>query len=86
MKHQHPLARSLVTARTWPFFIDLGVAACALAVFFAVVSTGIYWFQKPIPVVAFPWGSESTNKTCKSLAASEAARLIAVVVFPTPPF
>ena len=31
--------------------IDLGVAACALAVFFAVVSTGVYWFQKPIPVV-----------------------------------
>jgi NitT/TauT family transport system permease protein len=47
----HPLARSLVTARTWPFFIDLGVAAVAMAVFFAVVSTGVYWFQKPIPVV-----------------------------------
>ena len=28
------------------------MAACALAVFFAVVSTGVYWFQKPIPVVA----------------------------------
>ena len=51
MKIQHPLARSLVTVRTWPFFIDLGVAACALALFFAVVSTGVYWFQKPIPVV-----------------------------------
>ena len=51
MNIQHPLARSLVTARTWPFVIDLGVAACALAVFFAVVSTGVYWFQKPIPVV-----------------------------------
>jgi NitT/TauT family transport system permease protein len=47
----HPLARSLVTVRTWPFIIDLGVAACALALFFAVVSTGVYWFQKPIPVV-----------------------------------
>jgi NitT/TauT family transport system permease protein len=47
----HPLARSLVTVRTWPFFIDLGVAACGLAIFFAVVSTGVYWFQKPIPVV-----------------------------------
>ena len=35
----------------WPFFIDLGVAACALALFFAVVSTGVYWFQKPVPVV-----------------------------------
>jgi len=46
-----PLARSHVTARTWPFLIDLGVAACALAIFFAIVSTGVYWFQKPIPVV-----------------------------------
>ena len=27
------------------------MAACALAVFFAVVSTGVYWFQRPIPVV-----------------------------------
>ncbi len=51
MNLPHPLARSLVTARTWPFVIDLGVAACALALFFAVVSTGVYWFQKPIPVV-----------------------------------
>ena len=51
MKIQYPLARSLVTARSWPFFIDLGVAACALAIFFAIVSTGVYWFQKPIPVV-----------------------------------
>jgi NitT/TauT family transport system permease protein len=48
---QRPLARTLVTARTTPFIIDLGVAACALAVFFAVVSTGVYWLQKPIPVV-----------------------------------
>ena len=51
MKIQPPLARSLVTVRNWPFLIDLGVAACALALFFAVVSTGVYWFQKPIPVV-----------------------------------
>ena len=27
------------------------MAACALALFFAIVSTGVYWFQKPIPVV-----------------------------------
>ncbi len=47
----HPLAQSLVTARTWPFVIDLGVAACALAVFFSVVSTGAYWLGKPVPVV-----------------------------------
>ncbi len=52
MNFQRPLARTLVTVRTTPFLVDLGVAACALAVFFAVVSTGVYWFQKPIPVVA----------------------------------
>jgi NitT/TauT family transport system permease protein len=51
VKIQQPLARSLVIVRTTPFIIDLGVAACALALFFAVVSTGVYWFQKPIPVV-----------------------------------
>jgi len=48
---QHPLARSLVIVRKTPFLIDLGVAACALALFFAIVSTGVYWFQKPLPVV-----------------------------------
>jgi NitT/TauT family transport system permease protein len=47
----HPLARSLVIVRRTPFLVDLGVAACALALFFAIVSTGVYWFQKPIPVV-----------------------------------
>ena len=51
MKLQHPFARSLVTVRTWSFFIDVGVALCAMAVFFAVVSTGVYWLGKPIPVV-----------------------------------
>jgi NitT/TauT family transport system permease protein len=48
---QHPLARSLVTARTWPFVIDVGVAACGLAIFFSLISTGTYWLSKPIPVV-----------------------------------
>jgi NitT/TauT family transport system permease protein len=47
----HPLARTLVTARTWPFLIDIGVAACGLAIFFSIVSTGSYWMGKPIPVV-----------------------------------
>ena len=51
MKTQHPLARSLVTARTWPIFMDLAVAAVALAIFMAIVSTGIYWLGRPVPVV-----------------------------------
>ncbi len=48
---QHPFARTLVTARTWPVFIDLGVAICLLAVFFAVIHTGQYWMGVPVPVV-----------------------------------
>ena len=51
MKIQYPLARTLVTARTWPFFMDLVVAAIALAAFLSVVSTGVYWLGKPVPVV-----------------------------------
>jgi NitT/TauT family transport system permease protein len=51
LKIEHPLARSLVTVRNWPFFIDVGVAACGLTIFFAIVSTGVYWLQRPVPVV-----------------------------------
>jgi NitT/TauT family transport system permease protein len=51
LKLQHPLARTLVAARTWPVLIDSAIGACALAIFFSVVSTGRYWLGKPIPVV-----------------------------------
>ena len=51
MKFQHPLARSLVTVSNWPVIIDLGIAACALAIFLAIVHTCMYWFQHPIPVI-----------------------------------
>ncbi len=51
MNLPHPLARSLVTARTWPFVIDVGVAACGLAIFFSIISTGEYWLGKPVPVI-----------------------------------
>ncbi|MFZ0744215.1 MAG: ABC transporter permease, partial [Terracidiphilus sp.] len=47
----HPLARTLVTARPWPFLIDMGVAAVGLAFFFSIVTTGAYWLGKPVPVV-----------------------------------
>ncbi|MGA2218350.1 MAG: ABC transporter permease subunit, partial [Terracidiphilus sp.] len=47
----HPLARTLVTARTWPFLIDVGVAACGLAIFFTIVSTGTYWLGRPVPII-----------------------------------
>jgi NitT/TauT family transport system permease protein len=48
---QRTLARSLVTVRTWPFVIDMGVAVCGLAIFFAIVGTGRYWLGKPAPIV-----------------------------------
>src|SRR5439155_27063368 len=38
------------------------------------------------PLVRFPCGSTSTRRTRRSPRASEAARLIVVVVLPTPPF
>jgi NitT/TauT family transport system permease protein len=47
---QRTFARSLVTVRTWPFVIDMGVAVCGLAIFFAIVGTGKYWLSKPAPI------------------------------------
>jgi len=47
---QRTFAQSLVTVRTWPFVIDMGVAICGLAIFFAVVGTGRYWLSKPAPI------------------------------------
>src|SRR6266481_3839406 len=43
-------------------------------------------FAKPRPLVEFDCGSQSTSSVLTSAAASEAARLMAVVVLPTPPF
>jgi NitT/TauT family transport system permease protein len=48
---QHPFARSLVTVRTWPFFIDVGIAACGLAIFFTIIHTGQYWLGAPVPII-----------------------------------
>ncbi len=51
MRIQYPFARSLVTVRNWPFFIDLGIAFCSLALFFGVLHIAHYWFGAPAPVV-----------------------------------
>ncbi|KAA6464449.1 ABC transporter permease subunit [Acidobacteria bacterium AB60] len=59
MKIQEPFARTFVTVRKWPFFIDVGVGLCALAVFFAVVHTGEYWLGRPVPVVPISLKSSS---------------------------
>ena len=47
----HPFARSLITVRTWPVVIDLGVALCALAVFFGIIHIARYWMESAAPVV-----------------------------------
>src|SRR6202521_3352518 len=44
------------------------------------------FFTRPRPLVEFDCGSQSTRSVLTSAAASEAARLMAVVVLPTPPF
>src|ERR1700677_3658529 len=41
---------------------------------------------KPRPEVALAWGSQSTRRTLRPSRARQAARLMAVVVLPTPPF
>src|SRR6266704_1856993 len=43
-------------------------------------------FNTPIPLEVFAWGSISTSNTLRPAAARYVARLMAVVVFPTPPF
>jgi NitT/TauT family transport system permease protein len=51
VKNQHPLARSLVTVRTWPIVTDMAVLAFGLALFFAMAEMGSYWLAKPTPAV-----------------------------------
>ena len=41
---------------------------------------------KPSPLVELDCGSQSTSRVGTSAAASDAAKLMAVVVLPTPPF
>ena len=52
MRIAPPLARSLVTIRSWTPLVDLTVASVAVAIFLAIISTGVYWLGKPVPVIA----------------------------------
>ena len=51
MKIQHPFARTLITVRTWPVIIDLGVGLCGLAIFFGILYIARYWLETAEPVV-----------------------------------
>jgi NitT/TauT family transport system permease protein len=48
---EHPLARTLITVRTWPVVIDLGVALCGLAIFFSIIHMARYWMGAAAPVI-----------------------------------
>ena len=52
MSIQNTFGRSWVAVRSWPFFTDVIVGACGLAVFFGVVRMGSYWMSQPVPAVA----------------------------------
>ena len=52
MSLQNTFGRSLVAVRSWPFFTDVAVGACGLAIFFGMIRLGTYWLAKPMPAVA----------------------------------
>ena len=51
MKTRYTLSRALVIERSWPFFIDVGVAAGLLAGFYAILYVAKFWFSSAIPEV-----------------------------------
>lgn len=52
MSAEQMLSRAQVRERTWPFFLDGAVAACGLALFYAVLRVGQYWMGRPVPAIA----------------------------------
>ncbi|HEY4046050.1 MAG TPA: ABC transporter permease subunit [Acidobacteriaceae bacterium] len=51
MSSNQTLSRTLVIERTWPFFLDVTVACCGLALFYAVLRIAQYWMGHPVPTV-----------------------------------
>jgi NitT/TauT family transport system permease protein len=51
MKPRLTLSRAFVMERSWPFFIDLSVAAALLAGFYAILWVAKFWFSSAIPEV-----------------------------------
>lgn len=49
MKLHPSLARTLVTARTWPVVTDFGVGAFCLALLMAIFHVAAYWLSSPVP-------------------------------------
>ena len=51
IRGRETLARAQVLKRSWPFVLDLGVAAIGLACFYGVVVIARYWFGHPEPEI-----------------------------------
>lgn len=51
VRGRETLARSQALRRSWPFVLDLCVAAIALACFYGVVQLARYWFGHPLPQI-----------------------------------
>jgi NitT/TauT family transport system permease protein len=51
IKTRYTFSRDLVIERTWPFFLDLTVAAGLLAGFYAILWIARFWFSGAIPEV-----------------------------------
>ncbi len=51
MRPRFTLSRQLAVERTWPFFIDLSVAAALLAGFYAILWIAKFWFSAAIPEI-----------------------------------
>lgn len=52
MSERRTFSRALIAERTWPFFLDLSVAAALLAGFYAILWIAKFWFSSAIPEVA----------------------------------
>jgi len=79
------LSEGIKSSRSiWESITTRSMGSARMSVWYRVRRAGS--FAKPSALVAFPWGSESTIRVRFSDEASEAARLTAVVVLPTPPF
>jgi NitT/TauT family transport system permease protein len=51
LTERHTFSRELIAERTWPFFLDLAVAAALLAGFYAIIWIAKFWFSSAIPEV-----------------------------------
>jgi NitT/TauT family transport system permease protein len=51
MRPRFTLSKHLAVERTWPFFLDLSVAAALLAGFYAILWIAKFWFSAAIPEV-----------------------------------